>query len=271
MPRQTQQNVQPSRLSRKSVVVTGAAAGIGLAIARRFAAEGAHVVAVDVAAPPADEAGAAEDFIGALTFVKADVTSQADIEGVVRDLVLETGGIDVLVNNAALTPPGWLHEYDIDTWHKTLDVIVTGTFLGCRAALPHMIDAKQGVIINTGSTIVGPVPPKNPAYGAGKAGVAHLTRQIALDYGPVGIRCNMVCPGLTVTPKTRKSYFEDDGELTARGQWLKQTIPLGRFAVPEEMAGVFAFLASDDASYISGATLFVDGAQSIHIGAVAPE
>lgn len=263
--------VVPARYAGKSLIVTGAAAGIGLAVARRFAREGGHVVAVDLVPPAAEDFDATESLPGALQFVEADVTDSATIEGLAADLVAATGGIDVLVNNAALTPPGWIHEFDVDTWQRALDVIVTGTFLGCRAVLPFMLDAGRGVILNTGSTIVGPVPPRHPAYGAAKAGVAHLTRQIALDYGPMGIRCNTICPGPTVTPKTRKSYFGEDGEFTARGRWLEQTIPLGRFAVPDEMTGAYSFLGSDDASFISGATLFVDGAQSVHIGAVAPE
>jgi NAD(P)-dependent dehydrogenase (short-subunit alcohol dehydrogenase family) len=263
--------VSTTRYAGKSVLITGAGAGIGLAIARRFAREGARVVGLDLVDPAADEFDATEELAGELTFTRGDVTELSSLEEAVRALVDETGRVDVMVNNAALTPPGWLHEFDVGTWRRTLDIIVTGTFFGCRAVLPHMMAAGRGVILNTGSTIVGPVPPRHPAYGAAKGGVAHLTRQVAVDYGPQGIRCNMICPGPTVTPKTRKSYFDERGELTERGTWLEQTIPLGRFAVPDEMAGTYTFLASEDASFISGATLFVDGAQSVHIGAVAPD
>jgi NAD(P)-dependent dehydrogenase (short-subunit alcohol dehydrogenase family) len=225
------------------------------------------VIATDVLAP-SDEVEAI-DGEGSLAYRIASVTDANDHQEIVDRCVAEFGGVDVLVNNAALTIGGWLHEFAEDDWERQLDVVLKGTFLTCKAVLPSMMEQKRGAIVNTASTVALLATHKHPAYGAAKAGVMHLSRQIALDYGPYGIRCNSVCPGPTVTPKTRNIYFDGGETPTARGKWLEETIPLGRFAEPPEIAAAITFLASDDASFITGATLFADGGHSIHIGAAA--
>jgi meso-butanediol dehydrogenase / (S,S)-butanediol dehydrogenase / diacetyl reductase len=260
-----------SRFAGKAVIVTGAAVGIGAAIAEGFRAEGANVIAVDVAAPP--ETPASGDGGGTLVYESASVTEFDDLLRVVEQCKDEFGRVDCLVNNAALTIGGWLHEYPEDDWDRLLGVVLKGTYLGCKAALPVMMEQGGGAIVNTSSTTGFIATHLHAPYGAAKAGVLQLTRQIALDYGRYGIRCNAICPGPTVTPKTRGFYFgdgTDDDQLAPRGEWLAQTIPLGRFAQPEEIAAGVLFLASDDASFVTGATLVADGGHSIHIGAMRP-
>jgi len=245
----------------KVAIVTGACSGIGLAITTGLVDRGARVVAADIG----DPADAFEAYGDSIAYVQTDVTS-AEAQGALMAACVGTfGRIDALFNNAGITRAGPLHEMTEANWDLVLDVDLRAVFLGCKAVLPVMIEQGSGAIVNTASTLGLIANHYLGAYTAAKHGVIGLTKQLGLDYGRFGIRTNCVCPGPTRTPNVVRSYGESDA-MTGRGRYLFDSIPLGRMADPSEIAAAAIFLATDDASFVNGATLVVDGGHSVHTG-----
>jgi NAD(P)-dependent dehydrogenase (short-subunit alcohol dehydrogenase family) len=249
-------------LDGKIVIVTGGGSGIGAATCRRFAEEGASVVVTDVVGERADEV--AGGLGGSAMGLTLDVVSEADFTAAVDTVLERFGRIDVLHNNAAITDPGTATRdtdplsIDLQLWDTLMEVDLRGALLGCRAVLPVMIEQGQGVIVNTSSTaslIGGPMP---FIYSIAKAGVNALTLQVASLYARQGIRCNAVCPGPTATPGTLKAMPKEAMDIIAR-----HTLA-GRWADPSELAAAIVFLASDDASYMTGQIVTVDGGMLAH-------
>jgi len=242
------------RFTGKTVIVTAAASGIGLAIARRFAAEGANVAMADINA----EALAGESAVLGLPAERlltrvTDVSVMADVEALVAETVQKFGALNVLCNNAGIGCWGYVTEISAERWHRTFQVTVDSVFYGMRFALPHLI-AARGAVINTAS-ISGLFGDYGfAAYNAAKGAVVNLTRNLAIDHAKDGIRVNAVCPGLIETPATR--WMRENN--TIMEDYLPR-MPMGRPGKPEEIAAAVAFLASDDASYVTGHCLVVDG------------
>ncbi|MFA9441631.1 SDR family NAD(P)-dependent oxidoreductase [Uliginosibacterium sp. sgz301328] len=238
------------RFNDKVVIVTGAASGIGEAVARRFSEEGANVVLVD----RNDPTPVAKSLPEARTMVcKLDVSTPRAMQEVVEQTVSRFNGLDVLVNNAGIFAAGDPADITDEDWHKVIATDLDSVFYGCRAALPEL-RRRRGCIVNTASVSgLGADWGMSP-YNAAKGGVVNLTRALALDLGKDGVRVNAVCPGLTRTGMTR-DMMTDEAVLTK----FRERVPLGRVCEPSEVAAVVAFLASDDASFISGANVPVDG------------
>lgn len=257
-------NAGPGRFHGKTALVTGAGSGIGLAVANEFVSEGARVIGVDARLP--DLAEKTSDQEGIL-WAECDVTVLSEFEEAVSSALDSFGQLDVLVNVAGIAVAGSATELDLDKWDAVLAVNLSGVFIGTKSVLPQMVKQGSGAIINVASTFGLVAQPRFPAYCASKAGVIGLTRQVALDYASAGIRCNCVCPGPTATPNIERHYGPPD-EMDARGRYLVSTVPMGRLARPAEIARAILFLASEDASYINGTALAVDGGQSMHTGPV---
>lgn len=240
----------------KVVVVTGSASGMGAATVREFARRGATVVVVDRNEPAAlqvaAEIGAGEPFAG-------DVSQSAFCNQVVATVVERYGRLDVLVNAAGIIKrTDTIHTSD-DAWRQIFGVNVDGIFFMCRAALPHMVERRRGVIVNFGS-IWGDIGATGvAAYCATKGAVHNLTRAMALDHARDGVRILAVCPGEVDTPMLASERAAPPTR-EALNELADRTIPVGRLAQPEEIARVVVFLASDDASYMTGAMINVDGA-----------
>ena len=236
----------------KTVIVTGAGSGIGQGIAERFAAEGANVVLAGRTRAKLERVAATLD--AARTFVQpCDVARYEEVQSLVDAALQRFGGLDVMVNNAGVAPEGEATELSLDDWQQALRVDLSGVFHGCKAALPHLL-ARQGCIVNTASVSGLGADWALTAYNAAKGGVVNLTRALALDYGGRGVRVNAVCPSLTRSAMTEEMF--EDAALMAR---FMERLPLGRAAEPADIAGVVAFLASDDARFVNGVNLPVDG------------
>ncbi|MCC6436042.1 MAG: glucose 1-dehydrogenase [Acidimicrobiales bacterium] len=240
------------KLDGRVAIITGAARGQGEREARLFASEGAKVVVTDVLAEQGQRVAA--DIGG--TFVRHDVTSEADWAAVVDAAKAAYGTIDILVNNAGIYRKGTLRNTTLEEYRFVVDVNQVGVFLGMQAVAPVMIEAKRGSIVNI-SSIAGMLgTPVSFAYGASKWAVRGMTKAAALDLGRFNIRVNSIHPGLIDTDMmTEVTGGEED-----RFERMQRTVPLsGRMAKPEEIASVALFLASDDSSYATGAEFVIDG------------
>lgn len=238
-------------LTDKVVLVTGGGSGIGAASVRRFAAEGARVVVADLNAEAA--AAVAKDVAGLA--VHGDIADPADAERMVQETVARFGRLDVLHNNAASGAAGRIGDIEPASWNRTIAVNLTGHFLMTRAALPPMLDQGRGVVVNMATAAAVLVEEGIGAYAAAKAGVIALTRQTAVEYGRRGIRANCICPGAVATPPTLAFINAVDGVR----ERMEAANPLRRIAEADELASVVVFLASDESSFVNGATIMVDG------------
>ena len=243
-----------SRFDGKVVIITAAASGSGRAAARRFAAEGAALALADIDLAGLERHGAALNLPEKrLRLRRVDVSKAAEIERLVADTVAAFGGLDVLVNNAGVGAFGYVTEITPEVWDRVIATTLSSVFYASRAALPHLV-ARRGNIVNTAS-ISGLVADVGfAAYNAAKGGVCNLTRAMAIDHASDGIRVNAVCPGVTDTGAT--AWMRDHPAIM---QGFDDRLPMGRMGTADEMAAAIAFLASDDASYVTGTNLVVDG------------
>jgi NAD(P)-dependent dehydrogenase (short-subunit alcohol dehydrogenase family) len=242
------------RLRDRVAVVTGGGSGIGLATARRFAAEGARVVVVDLNA----EAGAAAAAEVGGESVVADVSDEAAVRGLFDGVVERHGRLDVAFNNAGISPPDddSILETGLDAWERVNRVNLTSVYLCCKYAIPHMLGQGKGSVINTASfvALMGAAT-SQIAYTASKGGVLAMSRELGVQFARQGVRVNALCPGPVATPLLME-LFAKDPERAAR---RLVHVPVGRFAQPEEIAAAVAFLASDDASFVTASAFIVDG------------
>jgi NAD(P)-dependent dehydrogenase (short-subunit alcohol dehydrogenase family) len=243
------------RFEGKVALVTGAASGIGRATAVRLAEEGARVAAADVQMGALEEAVQQIGRLGAEPLaVPCDVADPAAARAAVEATVARFGALDVLCNIAGILRFDHTHELALEDWNRVLAVNLTGTFLMCQAAIPHLLRAR-GTIVNMSSTAALGAHPWTAAYSASKGGVLALTFGLALEYGKQGVRVNAVCPGAIKTPM-RKMFRLPEG---ADPKLLDRIMPFDGFAPPEAAASTIAFLASGDASHVNGTALRVDG------------
>jgi meso-butanediol dehydrogenase / (S,S)-butanediol dehydrogenase / diacetyl reductase len=250
------------RLDGKVALITGGGRGIGEAIARRFVADGAKVVINDIERKLIRKV-CKSMAPGMAAACMGDVTKWEDVQRMVKTTIRFGGKIDILVNNAGIDPSGTIVDLDVDLWKKILNVNLTGPFLCMKAAIPYMIKQGGGSIVNIASLAGVRCLPDMPAYCASKGGLIQLALQAALQYGPKKIRSNVVAPGATATEMLKEAIGKDGLEK------LGESIPLGRIADPKEITGACSFLASDDASFVNGVVLLVDGGVAVidHSGA----
>ncbi|HSF19099.1 MAG TPA: SDR family NAD(P)-dependent oxidoreductase [Vicinamibacteria bacterium] len=240
-------------LSGKRVLVTGGASGIGAATAARFLEEGAVVCVLD--RNPGARRRIETELAGLSGVLDADVSDRDSVESAFAEAVRRMGGVDVLINNAGISLRHRFLEITPDEWNQVLATNLTGVFHVAQTAARHMMERRFGVILNTASTSGTHGYPYYADYNATKAGVIALTKSMALELAPT-VRVNAISPGYCLTPMQRAEYTD---EMLAR---VNSKIPLGRHAKPEEIAALFAFLASDDAAFASGHVYVMDGAET---------
>lgn len=260
----------PGRIDRERhadrvFVITGAGSGIGAATALRLAAEGAAVVVADIRGTLAESiAGEVRERGGRAISVICDVAQEADVVSLIDQAVAAFGAPDGLFANAGTAGSGWIHETTLEDWNRVLAINLTGAFLCAKHVLPHFLARGSGVFVSTGSiasVIIGGGG-SAASYAASKGALLQLTRQIAVDYGSRGVRAVCVCPGAVRTGLPKHATEDREMQTTPRGEPLPRSrlvTPLPRVAEPDEVASTVSFLFSEDASFITGAALFVDG------------
>lgn len=241
------------RMDGRAAVITGVAGGIGWATAKRYVAEGASVIGVDI---DTERGAAMADDIGeGVTFVEADVTSPEQVNAAVDRCVADHGRIDVLFNNAATSSGGYVADLDLDAFDWSMKLMLNGPLHGMQAAIPHMVEQGRGSIINTSSVYGLVAGAANAPYCSAKAALINLSRVTAVEYGRKGIRCNAICPGVVETP-----MFE---QVLSIGLKTREEVAamhaIGRTIQPEEVADLVLFLGSDESTAITGQAIQIDG------------
>jgi len=244
------------RFDGKVAIVTGGASGIGRATLERLARDGAAVVCADID----DSTGESvvHEIIakgGKAAYSHCDVGEFSEVQNVVDFTVDRFGGLDIIHNNAIWTSGGWVADIDIGDWDKSIQIMLTAVFYGCKAAIPAMLRRGGGSIVNTASIEAFGGEMMASPYTTAKAGVVNFTRNVAIEYGRVGIRANAICPGIVDTPlfETMNAFAKNTRED------MENLSALGRLIRPEEIAAVVSFLCSEDASAVTGAAIVVDG------------
>ena len=250
----------PASRTGRVVIITGGGTGIGRATAELFGKAGDSLVLVGRRIEPLDEVARAASATGAEASVLAcDLTEPGSASEVVRQTVARFGRIDVLINNAGVPGEGVpLHEVTDELWDEICETNLAAAFRMCRATLPFFVEQQRGVVLNVASTAAFMAMTGMAVYGVAKAGLLALTRSVARDYGPLGVRCNAVCPGPTETPMTKNIL-----ESPTRHAAVVQGIPLGRVGQPHEIAKAIIHLCGEDSSFVNGAVLTVDGGQTV--------
>lgn len=254
------------QLEGKVALVTGGGTGIGAAVAKRFVEEGAKVCITGRRREMLENVAASLP-AGSVTVVTGSCCEQDDSRKMVDAALAINGRLDILVNNAAIEINKGVVDMEPDIWRKMLENNLTGPFLMMKAAIPHMISAGGGSIINVASLAGVRAVPGGPAYCTTKAGIIHLSKQVALDYGKNNVRCNVICPGpvrtsmleMNVEPLADALQTDMDGVF----ERMAEHVPLRCIADPADVAGLFVFLASDDSHFMTGSTLLMDG--GVHI------
>lgn len=245
-------------LDGRTAIVTGASSGIGRGIAQTLARAGASVSVADVREEPKGGGVPTVETIrsdgGRSAFIECDVADRGDVDRLVDGTIDAFGDLDILVNNAGISHDGTLETTDEDTWAAVMEVNLTGVFRCSKAALPHLRGSEAPRIVNIASQLGLVGRQRRPAYCASKGGVVNLTRQLAVEYATIPILVNAVCPGVVRTPLT-----EDSLETPDERAFLEDRTPLPYFGEPEDIGGVVAFLSSDHARFITGASVVVDG------------
>lgn len=247
------------RLENKVAVVTGGAQGIGQAIVQKFVAEGARVALLDIDEPRGR--AEAERHGDAVRFIRCDITREADVAAAIAGTVEAFGTVDILVNNAGVNTYFDATTMTEDEWEKVFAVDLKGAWLCCKHALPHMREQGSGAIVNIASIHAFMTTYNQFPYAAAKSGMVGMTRSLALDFGKYQVRVNAICPGWV-----RTQLVDEWLELQPEGKAAEQRVldqqPLGRMATPMEIANFVAFVASDEASFMTGAALLIDGGLS---------
>jgi NAD(P)-dependent dehydrogenase (short-subunit alcohol dehydrogenase family) len=252
------------RLQDKVAVITGAGGGMGRTAAQMFAAEGAKVVVAEFSEPGGRETvRLVEEAGGQATFVRTDVSAEADAKAMIEHAVATYGRVDVLYNNAGIMPEADHSVTDtaVDVWDQVMAVNVRGTYLGCKYAIPVMLDQGAGSVINISSfvAILGCSNPQD-AYTASKGAVLALSKSLAVQFGPQGVRTNAICPGPVETPLLMDWLVKDEEAKRIR---LARN-PTGRFGKPEEIVYMAIYLASDESRWTNGAAMVVDGGITVN-------
>jgi NAD(P)-dependent dehydrogenase (short-subunit alcohol dehydrogenase family) len=254
------------RLENKTAIVTGGGGGIGAAIVRRFVEEGARVCTVDRKKGPLETV--AESLPkGSVTTCIGDVSNETDVKRMIHTALTLEGKLHILVNCAAINSSGAVTDITLAHWGEVLGINLTGPFLMMREAIPHLMKSGGGSIINIASLGGLRCPPTSVAYCTSKAGLIMLTQQAAVDYGPKGIRCNVVCPGWVRTPMSDEGMDRVAPMLNTDrdGAYARvvRDLPLGKAAKPEEIAPLCAYLASDESSFMTGSVIVIDGGSAV--------
>jgi NAD(P)-dependent dehydrogenase (short-subunit alcohol dehydrogenase family) len=244
------------RLQDRVAVITGAGSGIGRAMSLLFAREGARVLAADLDGAAAEETAAQ---VGArCVAMRVDASQPDEVRAMIERAVAEMGRIDVLCNNAGIGSTTDVVDCEPDDWDRVMMVNVRSVFLGCKYAIPHMVRQGRGAIVNTASVAGMVGVPKRASYCASKGAVIALTRQVAMDFVKQGVRVNCVCPGTVDSPWVERLLAGVDDKAAARAA-LEARQPMGRLGTPEEVAAAALYLASDDAAFVTGTSLVLDG------------